>query len=108
MDEKENRGDRCIKLGIKTDETYLRTILNKLFKYDSIYIKIFPYPDKFAKVAEYYSMLREFGVEEVRQREKIQEIDKYDSKKFVDVVLIKWEIVPKLKMHRESLRKGER
>lgn len=105
-----NEDNKCklIIIGNKTDdEVYLKPILQRISRYDCVYIQTFPYQDRLTKIQEYYLQLSRLGVKEVEKREKIKIQSNKDSKKYVDVILIKWEVIPRLMQYRETLEKEE-
>lgn len=99
--------DMIVRLGSKDDEVYLRTILSKLSQYSHIYITIEPVPPKLLKVREYYSYLKMLGVKEIVKREKISSPSLKDPKKIMQLIVIKWEVIPRLMKYREEIVKEE-
>ena len=79
-------------------------ILSRLAKFEYIYIKTIPYPDKLGKIEEIYKMLQPFGVVEViGSRRFIYEPDRKNPADKIKVMLIRWDIIPKLQAYREEL-----
>lgn len=65
-----------------------------------------PFPEKLAKVNYYYSILVNFGI--VRLENPVKILDKNnrgDGK--IDVIVFKWEVIPRIKQWRESLKNNE-
>ena len=98
--------DRIITIGNKNDEIYITTILHKLISYSHVYIKVMAFPEKLAKVNYYYSILVNFGIARLENPVKMTEqSNKGDGK--IEVVVFKWEVIPRLMKWRESLKDNE-
>lgn len=103
----EENEDKRVFLGNQDDEVYLKTILKKISRYPHIYIQIFPYPDKLAKIQEYFYYFKELGIKEIEPREKIKVSSTKKSGEFIEAIIMKWEVIPRLMQYRESLHKKE-
>lgn len=91
-------------------EPYLRTIMLKIFHHGHVYIKLLPYPDKLAKVSQIYELIKHFGVREIYgSRKFIYEEDWGDSnsKEKIKILLIKWEMIDRLKKYNDELMAEE-
>ena len=100
---KEENENRIITIGNKTDEVYLSTILSKLITYPHVYIKVMNFPDKLAKVNYFYSILVNFGIVRLENPIKMLEPSKRGNGQ-IEVIIYKWEIIPRIKQWRESLK----
>lgn len=98
--------DKIITIGNKTDEVYLTTILHKLITYPHVFIKVFPFPEKLARVNYYYSILVNFGIARLETPIKILEQNKRGDGK-IEVIVFKWEVIPRIKQWRESFKDNE-
>ena len=102
----EENGDRIITIGNKDNEVYLSTILNKLITHEHVFIKAVPLPKYLMKVNYCYSILVNFGVVRIDNPLKMTEKSKKDNGEF-EIVVFKWEIIPRIKQWRESLKKND-
>ena len=84
-------------------EPYLRSILLRLMEFDYIYIKTQPQPEKLAKISSIYEILQWFGVRELKGDRKFAYESWNPNKEKVKVIIIKWQIIPRLLKYREEL-----
>lgn len=82
-------------------EPYMRIILDRLKEFNKIYIKTMPYPDRLGKIQEIFERLHYYGICEVESRRKVWEEHRKDKTKKVQVMIITWELHPKLQVYRE-------
>ena len=94
--------DKVVIIGKEGDETYLRTILNKFTQHEYIYIQFFPYVPQMMKVKEYYHYLKFLGVREYERRVKAFDVSNKDPTKQVEVIIARWDLIPRLKHYRQD------
>lgn len=82
-------------------EPYLRVIMDKLIRHKKIYIKTMPYPEKLGKLQELFELLKFFGVVEIENRKRVFEQGIKNPDKQVEIIIIIWEIHPKLVVYRD-------
>lgn len=100
---------------VKTNQTiptepYLRPILQRIANYGYVNIKLLPHMDKMAKVSQIYEMLKWFGIREIYGSRKFimeQEWSNPGSDEKVKVLLIRWEMIERLKKYKEELMTDE-
>lgn len=81
------------------------TIANKLDTFDFVYIKSLPFPSKLAVVEEIFQSLDHLGVREIEKREKIEERDLKNPDKIHKIMIIRWDLIPRIIKYKEELRK---
>jgi len=87
-------------------EPYLRPILQRLANYGYVNIKMLPHPDKMAKVSQMYELLKYLGIREIYGSRKFIMEDEWNnpnSKEKVKVLLVRWEMIDRLKKYKEEL-----
>jgi len=87
-------------------EPYLRPILQRIANYGYVNIKLLPHMDKMAKVSQIYEVLKWFGIREIYgSRKFIMEPEWNNSKsdEKVKVLIIRWEMIERLKKYKEEL-----
>ena len=82
-------------------EPYMRIILDRLKEFNEIYIKTFPYPAKLGKIQEIFERLHYYGVCEIKPRKRVFEQHKVNPDKKIEIMIITWELHPKLQVYRE-------
>lgn len=87
-------------------EPYLRIIISYLGQYGYVYLKVVPHPEKIARVNQIYELLRWIGIYEMKGDRKFIYVDGWQNKELkekVKVMLIKWQMIPRMVEYRESL-----
>lgn len=96
--------NRIITIGNKDEDVYAFTILAKLITYDYVFVRVFDMPKLLSKTSYIYNTLLQYGIVRLVKPERME---KQNHNGKVEVVIFKWEIIPRIKSWRETLRKDD-